>query len=747
MTYSLGDNQDPDYTAPRGLRRYVTQLIGCVILAAGVGFMVLLGTYSPFDANWFAATGNPPENLLGGFGASVAGVLMLSIGWASWTIPVVLIAWGLRFLAMRGNETAFTRFIAIPFLLFVGATFAAVHTPPTGWPHDFGLGGLAGDATLDLLLAYLPADLRTNLVIVSLGLAGTSALLLLIATGVTFREVYWFFDMSIWSLGAVFNVLGRAFGGGSSTPKTPSKKTVRKEKAIKKRLEEEAPPKVTSDKQEIDPFESRISSDEIDEPILIDRSERQSDIISRVAERALAKPKAAKKGRTFVKPKGQASFKAGAGEGPKSGLKAMFKKPSPQTTMDIPENTEPARSTDQIVDPNESLEDRLKRKISDAIQERIQETEELSAAEEEQLREDVAIQVEEEMAEEEQLREDVAIQEEDDLVEEELEANVFAEAPEVIATSNGVPEPAPRRSLFERGENLFSSFGRARKARAEPLIREKAEPPVQADPSLMSEDRTNIIEYPKPKKQQQSRKAKKEEQPELFEESAEGFTLPPFSLLATPVKIDRASLSDDALAENAKLLETVLDDYGVKGEIVSVRPGPVVTMYELEPAPGLKASRVIGLADDIARSMSALSARVSTVPGRTVIGIELPNEQRETVYLREILSGRDYGDGKHALPLALGKDIGGSSIVADLAKMPHLLIAGTTGSGKSVAINTMILSLAYKLSPDECRMIMIDPKMLELSVYDGIPHLLSPVVTDPKKAVVALKWVVGEMEE
>jgi S-DNA-T family DNA segregation ATPase FtsK/SpoIIIE len=195
------------------------------------------------------------------------------------------------------------------------------------------------------------------------------------------------------------------------------------------------------------------------------------------------------------------------------------------------------------------------------------------------------------------------------------------------------------------------------------------------------------------------------------------------------------------------MLENVLDDYGVKGEIVSVRPGPVVTMYELEPAPGLKASRVIGLADDIARSMSALSARVSTVPGRSVIGIELPNQHREKVVLREILASRDFGDGTQKLPLALGKDIGGDPVVANLAKMPHLLIAGTTGSGKSVAINTMILSLLYKLTPEDCRLIMIDPKMLELSVYDGIPHLLSPVVTDPKKAVVALKWTVGEMEE
>ena len=246
-----------------------------------------------------------------------------------------------------------------------------------------------------------------------------------------------------------------------------------------------------------------------------------------------------------------------------------------------------------------------------------------------------------------------------------------------------------------------------------------------------------------------SRQARSEAEPKLaFETPAHpAYEVPPLSLLTNPATISRHMLSDDALEENARMLESVLDDYGVKGEIVSVRPGPVVTMYELEPAPGLKASRVIGLADDIARSMSALSARVSTVPGRSVIGIELPNAHREKVVLREILSARDFGDSNMRLPLALGKDIGGEPVIANLAKMPHLLIAGTTGSGKSVAINTMILSLLYKLSPEECRLIMIDPKMLELSVYDGIPHLLSPVVTDPKKAVVALKWVVGEMEE
>jgi S-DNA-T family DNA segregation ATPase FtsK/SpoIIIE len=228
---------------------------------------------------------------------------------------------------------------------------------------------------------------------------------------------------------------------------------------------------------------------------------------------------------------------------------------------------------------------------------------------------------------------------------------------------------------------------------------------------------------------------------------AGGYALPALELLTAPAKIGRATLSTEALQENATALEGVLGDFGVRGEIINARPGPVVTLYELEPAPGIKSSRVIGLADDIARSMSALSARVAVVSGRNAIGIELPNPTREKVFLRELLDDDDYNETSAKLPLCLGKTIGGESVIVDLARMPHLLIAGTTGSGKSVAINTMILSLVYRLRPEQCRLIMVDPKMLELSVYDGIPHLLTPVVTDPKKAVVALKWAVREMEE
>ncbi len=224
-----------------------------------------------------------------------------------------------------------------------------------------------------------------------------------------------------------------------------------------------------------------------------------------------------------------------------------------------------------------------------------------------------------------------------------------------------------------------------------------------------------------------------------------GFKLPRLDLLAKPA-VRNDAVDELALRQNAELLQGVLSDFGVKGEIVQVRPGPVVTLYEFEPAPGVKSSRVINLADDIARSMSTTAARVAVVPGRNAIGIELPNPKRETVFLRALLNSKSFEDSKSELPMALGETIGGEPFVADLARMPHLLIAGTTGSGKSVGINAMILSLLYRLPPEDCRMIMIDPKMLELSVYDGIPHLLSPVVTDPKKAVVALKWAVREME-
>jgi DNA segregation ATPase FtsK/SpoIIIE, S-DNA-T family len=244
-----------------------------------------------------------------------------------------------------------------------------------------------------------------------------------------------------------------------------------------------------------------------------------------------------------------------------------------------------------------------------------------------------------------------------------------------------------------------------------------------------------------------SKPRKKQSKQMQLGEAAEDFELPALELLQDPPAQNAADVVDeDALRKNADMLQNVLSDYNVRGDIVSIHPGPVVTLYELEPAPGTKSSRVIGLSDDIARSMAAVSVRAAVVPGRNVIGIELPNKKRQTVYLRELLQSDAYINSTAKLALVLGKDIGGHPIIADLARMPHLLVAGTTGSGKSVAINTMILSLIYRLTPAQCRFIMIDPKMLELSAYDDIPHLLSPVVTEPGKAIVALKWAVQEME-
>jgi S-DNA-T family DNA segregation ATPase FtsK/SpoIIIE len=297
---------------------------------------------------------------------------------------------------------------------------------------------------------------------------------------------------------------------------------------------------------------------------------------------------------------------------------------------------------------------------------------------------------------------------------------------------------APRASV---GAAMPASPGARQEPRFDNLGRVAA-PSMTPEPGYGEEE-----EYVEEDEQARARPRRRASAPRApARRTGNGYMLPSLNLLTAQRASERTTLPKDVIDANATALESVLGDFGVRGEIIKAHPGPVVTLYELEPAPGIKSSRVIGLADDIARSMSAVSARVAVVSGRNAIGIELPNPTREKVYLRELLTGKDYNESTAKLPLCLGKTIGGESVIVDLARMPHLLIAGTTGSGKSVAINTMILSLVYRLRPDQCRLIMVDPKMLELSVYDGIPHLLTPVVTDPRKAVVALKWAVREME-
>lgn len=304
------------------------------------------------------------------------------------------------------------------------------------------------------------------------------------------------------------------------------------------------------------------------------------------------------------------------------------------------------------------------------------------------------------------------------------------------------------KGLFRRRERYVPPYELEEEApkpqsiRREPkLVAPEISAPAEGEEAPKPRLRDRIM----PPKKEQAPAAKPTKQGDL--KLGDKYESPSLDLLAEVVKSDPRSFDRTALEQNARLLESVLDDYGVKGQILQVRPGPVVTMYELEPAPGIKSSRVIGLADDIARSMSAISARVAVVPGRNVIGIELPNAKRDTVYLKELLLSDSFTSDKKTLPMVLGKDIAGDAVVADLAPMPHLLIAGTTGSGKSVGLNGMIVSLLYRMAPDRLRFIMIDPKMLELSVYDGIPHLLAPVVTEPKKAIAALKWAVREMDD
>lgn len=304
------------------------------------------------------------------------------------------------------------------------------------------------------------------------------------------------------------------------------------------------------------------------------------------------------------------------------------------------------------------------------------------------------------------------------------------------------PEPAPARTARARraaraAEIPAEALGAAPAAAPAPA----SAPPVEAEgasPPL-------AIRAPKTPPRDSSRETR-ENQGVFDFVRPDGFSLPELSMLAKP-KPRAAAFDEGALRQNAQLLEGVLAEFGVRGQIDQIRPGPVVTLYELVPAPGVKSARVVALSDDIARSMSVAACRVAVVPGRNAIGIELPNQKRETVYLRDLLASPEYERSTLALPMALGENIGGEPYIADLSKMPHLLIAGTTGSGKSVGVNAMILSILYRLAPEQCRFIMIDPKMLELSVYDGIPHLLAPVVTDPKKAIVALKWTVREMED
>jgi len=629
------------------------------------------------------------------------------VGVGIWALPAILLAWGLRFASHYGEKRAAGRLIFAPIAIAMAAIYAVTLSPSADWPPNFGMGGMFGDTVLAVVLTVLPFG--AGLAVKLFSLVTFVVLLGLMACVLGFTRVElrvggrWLLLGVIMTYATILRILGKtatvsakAAQGGMATL------AVRRENS---RMSREALAQSAAEEDEA----RRL----IPQPEL--KARAAAVVRANPAMPTKLAPMADLSGRKMppmTAPNFSAAPIAASAPVQQSGgfLSGLLKRNDPMPEPELVAQREVADAA-----PVDGV--RVKARITDAIRNR-------KAPEAPVIIGGMR-------------------------VEPKLTAGKGPQPLllDVRNTEDAVFDDAELTDVEE--QNIFAAptaiLHRALASAAENSVTEPA--PV-ARVVVPTPEPKKVVQHALQRSVIPSKQALQEMQPGLqFEDKYANYEMPPLSLLASPSVVERHHLPDEALEQNARMLESVLDDYGVKGEIVSVRPGPVVTMYELEPAPGLKASRVIGLADDIARSMSALSARVSTVPGRSVIGIELPNEKREMVVLREMIAARDFGDSNMKLPLALGKDIGGRPIIANLAKMPHLLIAGTTGSGKSVAINTMILSLLYKLTPEECRMIMIDPKMLELSVYDGIPHLLSPVVTDPKKAVVALKWVVGEMEE
>ena len=702
--------RDPllDSTTQAAIEKRGRELFGFLLIAVGVLMVIMLGSYTAEDPSWISATDAPVQNWLGRFGASAAAPMIMVVGVGIWALPAILLAWGLRFASHHGEERAAGRLIFAPIAIAMAAIYAVTLSPSADWPPNFGMGGMFGDTVLAVVLTVLPfgAGLAVKLfsLVTFVVLLGLMACVL----GFTRAELRvggrWLLLGVIMTYATILRILGKtatvsakAAQGGMATVAVRRENSRMSREALAQSAAEEDEARRLIPQPEL---KARAAAVVRANPAMPTKLAPMADLSGRKMPPMTAP--------NFSAAPIAASAPVQQSGGFLSGLLKRSNDPMPEPELVAQREVANAAPVDGA---------RVKARITDAIRNRkapeapviiggLRVEPKLTAGKGPQpLLLDVRNTAD-------------AVFDDAELTDVE-EQNIFTEPTAILhralasAAENSVTEPAPVARV--------------------------------------------VVPTPEPKKVVQhalqrsvipSKQALQEMQPGLqFEDKYADYEMPPLSLLASPSVIERHHLPDEALEQNARMLESVLDDYGVKGEIVSVRPGPVVTMYELEPAPGLKASRVIGLADDIARSMSALSARVSTVPGRSVIGIELPNEKREMVVLREMIAARDFGDSNMKLPLALGKDIGGQPIIANLAKMPHLLIAGTTGSGKSVAINTMILSLLYKLTPEECRMIMIDPKMLELSVYDGIPHLLSPVVTDPKKAVVALKWVVGEMEE
>jgi S-DNA-T family DNA segregation ATPase FtsK/SpoIIIE len=741
------------------LERRGRELLGVGLIVLALLFAAMLGSYSANDPGWMVATDDPVNNWLGQLGASMSSTLFIIGGLGSWGIPLILGAWGVRFVGHWGADRAMGRVVFAVIAVALASVFAATHVPGVNWPHAaIGLGGLFGDTVLGALLAILPIGAGVGLKLLSV-LFGLGLLAMgLFVTGFSLRELHAIGGFvrfgAITTYATALTLAGRSAAGASRAAAALAEKNrARRESAIGAAQEDV----MYSAPLHMAPLRADRSvgvSGGFGRPDSLRPNARRVDAPPMVAAPAeLAAPRTAEKTSLL------------------SRVPQLIRRAAnPHIEAEAP-----------VAAPQLLGEDRIKARINDVIRSRVRNAPVPQPSVQTAVQAALARREPPVMGRRGPVpliatprKAAHGLPPEPPVMAASAPHGPDAHGPNMArlaltsATRMGLPSAPSAMDWQEENDAFASDHDASRDTNdgwtqvdegyhnhfaddedddgylPEPEIIRVSAPIARA----AAPEQRRIVQPGVNKPITPSRQARAEAQPRLkFEEKQHDYELPPLNLLANPDTVQRHTLAEEALEENARMLESVLDDYGVKGEIVAVRPGPVVTQYELEPAPGLKASRVIGLADDIARSMSALSARVSTVPGRSVIGIELPNAWREKVVLREILAARDFGDSNMRLPLALGKDIAGEPIVANLAKMPHLLIAGTTGSGKSVAINTMILSLLYKLSPEECRMIMIDPKMLELSVYDGIPHLLSPVVTDPKKAVIALKWTVGEMEE
>ena len=726
--------RDPllDSTTQAAIEKRGRELIGIGLFVAGLMVSMMLWSYAADDPNFMSATDAPVQNWLGRPGASFAAALFMIVGYASWMLPVVLMAWGLRFTLHRGQDRAIARVIFAPIAIAVTSIYAATLSPGTGWDESFGLGGHFGDMVLSILLTILPFGATFSVKLMSFLMGLGVVALMTFALGFTMFEIRKLGRFLLVGLIVVYSGVLKLLGQTASVSykgaqALGSKVQERREVSRQERAEYESElaavravpaPDYTAET-------ARVAAVVRANPAMPTRYEDFDPIEEQKAAPRMETPAPLAAPIRVAEPEA------------KQGLFAsLLKRADPMPEPELIE--EPSLQTD--VPPADT--DRISARIANAVRSRSgQPDAPAPIATKPGVNPAVTAAIASRMQPQE-------ARIEPPVAKPTGPRPLLLNSQQKAALDQAAPKEAPMAEFVEDYVEPAMEYASVDVSPLEPPAATFAPKPTFTPAAVPVPEAKAVVQHPVRRPVQPSRQAKAEAQPALkFEDKRPAYEVPPLGLLSSPAEVTRHVLSDEALEENARMLENVLDDYGVKGDIVSVRPGPVVTMYELEPAPGLKASRVIGLADDIARSMSALSARVSTVPGRTVIGIELPNENREMVVLREMIAARDFGDSNMKLPLALGKDIGGEPIIANLAKMPHLLIAGTTGSGKSVAINTMILSLLYKLTPEECRMIMIDPKMLELSVYDGIPHLLSPVVTDPKKAVVALKWVVGEMEE